>query len=718
MRVEFQILGPLRVSRDGGHVTLGAAMLRRLLAALLCEAGQPIAATTLIDALWGDAPPPSARKTLQVYVHRLRRAIGDGERLDHDAGRYTLHAGPRELDTLRFHELSAKGRSAWKRGELKLAGSCYEQALHLWRGAAYADFDDFEFVMDEARRLEERRLLAYEDLVAVNFTLGRHAELVTDLTEMVDRHPYRDRLRVHLMLTLCRLGRQADALEVYRRTWVMLKDELGVPPGELLQRVNEAVLRDGAATTIPEEILGPAAAAPITFDGAASAGEPAGPLVVPRQTPPDCACFTGREEQIEGLRRSLSAAGRSAAPCAAVVTGPPGVGKTALAVHVAHRLRSSFPDGQLYADLRGTAAPPAPAELLARFLIALGVDGRTLPREADERTALFRSVLADRRVLLILDDAADEAQVRPLLPGVPGCGVLVTSRRALGGLGVDHVGLDPLEPESALMLLARLAGHRRVAAEPNAAAEILECCDRLPLALRIAGTRLAMRPHRSLGHLAGLLRPDRRRLDELVLGDLSVRDGLATSYGALPPELRRTFRLLGVLDSPDIAAWICAAALDIGVGEAEARIEELVDARLLTLHGASTDGGFRYRFGELVRLYARERAETEETAEERLRVVKRTLNASLAVAGAADRGWGRSGRPWWHVTAPAGARPDPHPGCVECGDRDAEPPSGSADLPSARAGDAAYGLPGRRRPSAQDQRKSYVAGVDIRCRAG
>jgi DNA-binding SARP family transcriptional activator len=677
MSVEFRVLGSLQVSRDGIPIMLGATMLRRLLAALLCEAGKPVAAITLIDALWGGTPPPSARKTLQVYVHRLRKAIG-GEPIEHDAGRYTMRVGPGELDVLHFHQLSADGRSAWRRGELRLAGSLYGQALRLWRGAAYADFDDFEFVMDEARRLEERRLLAYEDLVAVNFTLGRHAELVTGLTEMVDRHPYRDQLRVYLMLILCRLGRQADALEVYRRTRAMLQDELGVPPGEPLQRVNEAVLRDGAATTVPEEILGPLVAAPITFDGAASADEPmtppVPPAVVPRQTPPDLTCFTGRNKHVESLRRSLSGTDRSTAPRAVVVTGPAGVGKTALAVHVAHRLRSKFPDGQLYADLRGCAGPPSPAELLARFLIALGVDDRALPRETEDRTALFRSMLAGRRVLLILDDAVDEAQVRPLLPGVPGCAVLVTGRRALGGLGLGHVRLDALDQESALTLLARLAGRRRVAAEPEAALEIVQSCDRLPLALRIAGTLLALRPHQSLSRLADLLRPDRRRLDELMLGDLSVRDSLAMSYHGLRPKLRRTFRLLGVLDTPDIAAWICAAALDIGMREAEDLIDELVEAQLLETNGTCTGGGSRFRFSELVRLYARERAEMEESSEERLRVVMRALNASLAAMGTAGPGGGRNGRPCRPV-----ARPGIRTGCAMC-EHDADPPPGRADL--------------------------------------
>ncbi|MEU7883328.1 AfsR/SARP family transcriptional regulator [Microbispora bryophytorum] len=717
---EFDVLGPLRASRDGVPVPLGAAMLRRLLAALLCTPGRPVAVPALIEALWGSTPPRSAHKTLQIYVLRLRQALGERDRVVHSAGGYAATVLPPELDVLRFRELTAAGRAARRNADLAKAGMLFERALGLWRGPAYADVGDVAVVADEARRLEEERLLTCEELAVVDLARGRHAELVTGLTEMAELHPYRERLHACLMLALSRAGRQAEALRVYQRTRTVLGEELGVEPGRLLRRVHEAILRDEASGPFAGEILGPETACADeraaslearstvedtvedTLDetvedttgdiegdiegdiGGNTAGDDAGgdaegdaegradaawigegrigegrsgkgrsgkgrtgpATTVPCQLPPDIADFTGRRDTAESLRLWLTGAdghtgagGHTGATPVVTLYGGAGTGKTTLAVHVAHRLRETFTDGLLYIDLCGTRPRPvAPAEALARFLIALGVDARAVPDEAEERGTLLRTVLADRRVLVVLDDAAGEEQVRPLLPGGAGCAVLVTSRHGVAGLSARSVRVGPLDPACAAELLGRIAGPVRVAARPTVAAEIVRLCGHLPLAIRIAGAKLALREHWRLDHLADRLRAERRRLDELALGDLSVRAGLAADYDRLGETTRRALRMLGLLDVPSFAAWMLAAALDVTVREAETYAELLVDAQLLSCEGSDGNGRFRYRFPELARLYARERAELEEPAGERDRAVTRVLGALLALAETADSG--------------------------------------------------------------------------------
>ncbi|MEU7942652.1 AfsR/SARP family transcriptional regulator [Microbispora bryophytorum] len=715
---EFDVLGPLRASRDGVPVPLGAAMLRRLLAALLCTPGRPVAVAALIEALWGSTPPRSAHKTLQIYVLRLRRALGERDRVVHHcAGGYAVTVLPPELDVLRFRELTAAGRAAGRTADLAKAGMLFEHALGLWRGPAYADVGDVAMVADEARRLEEERLLTCEELAVVDLARGRHAELVTGLTEMAELHPYRERLHACLMLALSRAGRQAEALRVYQRTRTVLGEELGVEPGRLLRRVHEAILRDEVSGPFAGEILGPetacaderaaslgarstvedtvddtmdettggtagddaggdaegdargdaegrADAAWIgegwigkgrigngrtgegwagegrTDEGWAGEGRTGPATTVPCQLPPDITDFTGRRDTAESLRLWLTGAdGHTAATPIVTLYGGAGTGKTTLAVHVAHRLRETFTDGLLYIDLRGTRPRPVePAEALARFLIALGVDARAVPDEAEERGTLLRTVLADRRVLVVLDDAAGEEQVRPLLPGGAGCAVLVTSRRGVAGLSARSVRVGPLDPACATELLGRIAGPVRVAARPTVAAEIVRLCGHLPLAIRIAGAKLALREHWRLDHLADRLRAERRRLDELALGDLSVRAELAADYARLGETTRRALRMLGLLDVPSFAAWMLAAALDVTVREAETYAELLVDAQLLSCEGSDGNGRFRYRLPELARLYARERAELEETAGERDRAVTRVLGALLALAETADSG--------------------------------------------------------------------------------
>jgi tetratricopeptide (TPR) repeat protein/transcriptional regulator with XRE-family HTH domain len=393
-----------------------------------------------------------------------------------------------------------------------------------------------------------------------------------------------------------------------------------------------------------------AAARPLT-SGGQSVAEPvasAPEYVTPHQLPPDVADFVGRTEAVRQLRELLAhrhdgtaAEGEAAAVVISAVAGRAGVGKSALAVHVAHQLVAEFPDGQLYASLRAGARDAVPlesAEILGRFLRALGVDGAAIPADVEERAALYRSRLAGRRVLVVLDDAAGEAQVRPLLPGSPSCVVLVTSRARLAALeGARLVHLDVLDTDQAVELLARIAGAGRVAAEPEAATAIAVACGGLPLAVRVAGARLAARPHWSLGRMASLLADQRGPLDELTHGDLEVRASLSISYQGLGEEQRRLFRRLGLLDTPDVAAWIAAALLDKPLPEAEALLEDLVDAQLLEIAGQDRAGQIRYRFHDLLHAYASERAHAEEPASGRQAALERALGGWLALAEQADQ---------------------------------------------------------------------------------
>lgn len=405
----------------------------------------------------------------------------------------------------------------------------------------------------------------------------------------------------------------------------------------------------------------------VTALGAGGAGEAGGEAadgggdtwVSPSQLPPAVADFTGRERQVAWLEETLRAGGHGSGRAVAIsaLQGRGGVGKTTLAVHVAHRLTDTFADGQLYLNLRGAQADPVdPAHALARLLRALGVSESVIPDDLDERAELYRSRIAGRRCLVVLDNAASEAQVRPLLPGTPSSAVLVTSRRRLTGLeGTRLIDLDVFEPEHATELLARIAGAERIAAEPVAAREVAELCGHLPLAVRIAGARLAARPHWRIAQLVERLADERRRLDELVVGDLEVRASIGLSYMSLGNDARRAFRLLGLLDAPDIANWVVAALLDCRIEKASDDIEELVAAHLVEVADTDATGAVRYRLHDLVRLYARERASDEETDGDRRAALVRALGAWLALAEQADDQMPsryfarvRGGAPRWH----------------------------------------------------------------------
>ncbi|MDQ4094314.1 MAG: NB-ARC domain-containing protein, partial [Actinomycetota bacterium] len=474
--MDFEVLGPLRVRHGGQPTRLSAPMSRTVLGVLLTRANTPVPVDVLVDALWTGQRDPRATKKLQLHVHRLRRILDDPARIRFEHGGYTLQVHPGELDAERFESTLAEGTAA---SEPTRAVALLRMALALWRGEPFSDVTDLPLLRAEADRLAERRLAGLAHLYAVELACGNANAIIPELVELAARHPMREQLQGLLMTALYQAGRQAEALEVYHRTRGALVEQLGLEPGNELQRLEHAIL-----------IGDPVLEAPTT------------PAITPAQLPADISDFTGRKVQLATVAHLAAAADRRAAVLVAI-TGKAGVGKTTLAVHAAHQLRMHYPDGQLFVDLRGVQARPlAPADVLARFLRSLGVNRAAIPEDVEERAALYRSRLADRRLLIVLDNAACEAQLRPLLPGTPGCAVLITSRARLAGLnGSRLVDLDILEFDQAVELLARVAGPLRVAAEPGAAREIVRLCGFLPLAVRIAGARLGARPHWRLERL-------------------------------------------------------------------------------------------------------------------------------------------------------------------------------------------------------------------------
>jgi DNA-binding SARP family transcriptional activator/tetratricopeptide (TPR) repeat protein len=658
--IAFGVLGPLEARRPLGPVRLPGARQRVVLAALLLRLNGVVSIDDLIDGLWPDRSPVTARDQVLTVVSTLRRLLGDTERpvserlIETRSPGYLLRLEPGQVDAHRFETLVRDADQAAQAGRLPQAVTTLRDALALWRGPAFADVSA-PFATIAAQRLAELRISAVERLVEVEMQLGRHSDLVPELTRLVAEHPLREGLRGQLMVALHAVGRKAEALETYRAGRQLMVGELGVEPGAELQRIERAVLAD-------DDVQTPAGGAARRHRAAPA---PTG-IGNPAQLPPDVTDFTGRGDEVDGIcvrltgrsDRATSAddtpAGREArstgmfsangAPVATalpvvVINGKAGVGKSALATRVGHLVRTSFPDGQLHVGLRGTQPRPRdPAEALVQLIVALGAPRALIPNDLEERVRLYRTLTAHRRVLVVLDDAGEAAQVRPLLPGGAGCAVVVTGRVALTDLaGAYHVPLDVLPGDEALALLTAVVGPDRVAAETSAAERIIDLCGRLPLAVRIAGAKLAVRRHWSLEKLAERLADQRRRLDELRVGDLEVRASLELSFRALDPDAGVAARHLALLDAPSFTAWAAAAVLGVPVSAAEDLIDRLVERQILEYAGRVA-GQSRYRFHDLIRLCLRERGELHDPEPVRLAVVVHGLRAWLAYGLVAMRG--------------------------------------------------------------------------------
>ena len=557
--MQFRVLGPVEVVTAGaGPVELSAAKPRTVLAVLVCARNSAVSTDRLIDAVWGADPPRTAAQNLRSYVHQLRRALGEPGRIVWRPGGYVLLTSPGEVDADRFAVLAGQGTAALAAGDAGQTAALLRQALGLWRGPAYAGLDDIGLLRDEVARLTECRHAVLETRIDADLALGRHGELVAELGVLVAADPLRERWRAQLMRALHRSGRQADALAVYRETRRLLADELGLEPGSELRALEQAILRgqpDPSSTPPPASPPTPPAPAPVP--------------VVPALLPSDMRGFTGRAAHLHQLDAIAAAAGQHpTAVIISAVSGMAGVGKTALAVHWAHRIRDRFGDGQLYVNLRGFdpgGQPMTPAEAVRGFLDALAVAPERIPADVDAQAGLYRSLLAGKRMLIVLDNARDAAQVRPLLPGAPGCLVLVTSRTQLSSLvateGAHPLVLDVLTAREARQLLAGRLGGDRITAELQAIDDIIASCARLPLALAIVAARAACHPHFPLPALAGELRDTRARLDALAGEDptTDVRTVFSWSYDQLSSHAARLFRLLGLHPGPDTTAPAAAS---------------------------------------------------------------------------------------------------------------------------------------------------------------
>ncbi|GIJ62606.1 AfsR/SARP family transcriptional regulator [Virgisporangium aurantiacum] len=611
MATEFRLLGEVQVHVDGQPVDLGHARQRFLLVALLVDANRPVPVDRLLDRVWGSGQPRHARNAVSGYVSRLRRILDGVATITRRPDGYLLAVDPDTVDMFVFRRLvgrSARPESLEREREL-------ERALALWRGEPFGTLDA-PWLTGIRAALAAERLTAELDLVDAALAAGRHADLLGELATRAAAHPFDERIAGQLMTALYRCGRRADALRHYQEVRDRLVDELGMDPTAELGRLHQRILASDPALS-PER---PAAA---PGDGAAdgTAGRP-----VPRQLPAPPAVFTGREAALSRLDGLTSGA--------AVVSGCAGVGKSALAVYWAHRVAARFPDGQLYVNLRGfdpDGAVAAPAEVVRGFLDALGVSARRLPIDLAAQTALFRSLLAGRRVLVVLDNARDAAQVRPLLPGSPGCLTVVTSRNQLGGLVVvDHaepVPLDLFTDAEARAFLTRRLGAGRIAGEPTAVAEIVRRCGRLPLALAVVAARAAAHPGFRLADVAAELGGG---LDSFDGGDphADVRAVFSWSYRALSPAGARLFRLLGLHPGPAFDTDAAASVAGMPAPAVRRSLTELTRAHLLTERASG-----RYVMHDLLHAYAAEQVEGAEKAAAAVRI----LDHYLHTAYAADR---------------------------------------------------------------------------------
>jgi DNA-binding SARP family transcriptional activator len=583
----------------------------------------------LIDGIWDGEPPSSARGQIQICISALRRIIGIPEMIETSPGGYRIRIGFDQVDSGVFDARLAAARAALSRGDLAAALDGFDAALGLCRGPALAGVPG-RAVAALASRLEERRITAIEDRIDTLLGLGAHRELTAELVALTSRYPLRERLWGCQMIALYRCGRQGEALAAYQAARRALIDELGLEPGRQLRQLEQAILTHDSSL----DVAGRRAASPLS-------SPPSSVARIPHQLPADLPYFVGHSELVRELEAVLvggeatgTGGGRPGVQ-AVIITGPAGCGKTTVAIHTAHLVRDKFADGQLFVNLHGSAASPTPAaEVLGSILRALGVPAADLPDGQDERVSLLRTHLAARRLLLVLDDVADEQQVSDLLPGVAGSAVLIASRSRLALPGAHIAVLSVMSETESIELLEGVAGRERVAADESAA-RLAELCCGLPLAVRIAGMRLAARPYWSAATLVDLLADDRRRLDELSHGEVGVRPLLALVHASLSAPARQLFRLLGVLDLPDFSALVAGALLDCGLAEAARVLDELADAWLCTakaVPGQLT----RYSLPGLSRIFAREQL-PEQPDQECGKAVERVLGCLLAVAADAHR---------------------------------------------------------------------------------
>lgn len=612
--MRFLLMGPVEAWRGDQRVALRGSKITSVLAQLLLARGRVVSDAALREMLWGERPPGTAQKQIQTYASRLRGLLGGDAAIERQRPGYRFRFPAAGLDLLEFEQHVARGRALTGERRLEEAVENFQRGLALWRGPALAGVSE-HLAAVEAPRLEESRTVAVEDRIEAELMLGRHAALTSELEALVVAHPYRERPRTQLMLALHRCGRQVEALHIYQEYRTRLIEDLGLEPGRRLKEVHQAVLTDDrriqpAATGAPH---GPGqAAAPLRRVLPLRPG-PRPPARRPAQLPPVPMDFTGRDREAHQVGEALRMrSGQSGSPSVCAIVGMAGTGKSVLAARVAHQIRDEYPDGQIHIDLGGSGPGlVTSADALTELLRALGVVDVDCDRPS-ELIRIYRSQVAERRLLVLLDDARNEQQIRPLLPATATSGVLITSRSGLAALeGVRHVRLGAFSPEDAVQLLARLIGSERVAGEPHAAARTVALSGHLPLAVRISGARLARRPHWPLGRLAERLADSGNLLDELELGDLGVRRSLSVSHSRLGNGERRTLQRLAQLGPGPFSLANAAMQLETTDDEALDLIDTLIDAHLLATAENAPD---QYQFHRLIWALAWELAGGERSA--------------------------------------------------------------------------------------------------------
>ncbi|MFB7467676.1 BTAD domain-containing putative transcriptional regulator [Streptomyces sp. NPDC056224] len=614
--IRFTVLGAVRVVRDGGVLTTGSPQQQALLAALLLRAGRAAPAHELLASIWGEEAPESALSSLRTYAWRLRQIVEE----DRSAPKvlvslrdgYQLLVPPRSVDALHAEQLAAEAAGARAAGREEECGRLLAEALGLWRGEPLAGVPG-PFAEQQRSRFTALRLALVEERFEHDLRQGRHALVIPDLIGFTHEQPLQERPYGFLMRALYAMGRQADALAVFGRARRVLAEELGIDPGPELTALHERILANdpllmGHLAGVRDQ---PAGLAPEPEPPAEAPKEAPAPTR-PAQLPADIPDFIGREDQVQDLYRALTDPARPTLAMVSV-TGMGGIGKSTLALQVAHQAKADFPGGQLYADLRGNGLEPAdPGAVLGSFLTALGIPGQSMPASTEDRALLFRTTLDGRRTLVVLDNARDPAQIRPLLPGSADCGVIVTSRAMLAGLSTTiQSDLDVFDTAEAIALLRAIVGAGRIGEEPEAAAELVALCGHLPLAVRIVAARLAARPRWRVATMTGRLADERLRIGELRAGDLAVAAVFELGYRQLTRPQARAFRLLAPLTRQGIGTAAAAAALGLDEYDAEELLEALVDAAMLE---APLPGHYRYH--DLVRSFALQLVVSEQPGSE------------------------------------------------------------------------------------------------------
>jgi DNA-binding SARP family transcriptional activator/tetratricopeptide (TPR) repeat protein len=634
--VRVELLGAVCAWRGERELNVGARQQRAVLGVLATRANRPVSRSELIDSLWGDDPPPTAGSAVYSYIARLRRALEPGGQRRAPAGTlssnktgYVLRLAPDSVDADVFNQRLRRAHHLRAKAAMTEAVRQFDAALALWHGTPWADIGG-PFAQAERVRLTEQYLTAVEDRAGILVAIGDPGAVVADLSGEVRINPFRERLAGLLMLALYRTGQQADALALYRDTRRLLVTELGVEPGPDLQRLHKQILTADPSLNAPKRT-------PATLSSAV--GQALRDRPAPAELPHDIANFTGRGHELAQLKSLIAPEEGALTHRALVISaidGIAGIGKTALAVHFAHRISIAFGDGQLFVNLRGfdpNQPPLHPSDALRHLLTSLGARSADIPSTLDGQTGLYRTLLAGRRVLIVLDNARTADQVRPLLPGSPTCAVIVTSRNRLEGLavrdGACQLTIGLLNPPDGLALLAGTVGQQRVAAEPGAAEELVRSCGYLPLAIRIAAERILSRPYSAIADLAGELGDEKERLNALSAGDdqaAALRAAFQWSYHALTPDAASMFRLLGLLPWPEASTPAISALSGRVPGDARRLLQVLTKAHLLEQVDAD-----RYRLHDLLHLYAGECA-AEDPPQARRQAVRRILTWYLYTA--------------------------------------------------------------------------------------